>query len=194
MKILQDAIRSGSFLLNVETRDITSILRQTLDFVVDRGLLPIERRTEVEPALLAREHQVSTAIGNAVAVPHAYLDALAEPLIVFVRLARPVNLGAPDGVPTQFLFVLLGPTGGTVEHLETLATVARLMADDEFRYDIRAARDQKGLLAALDRFLARTTAVVATRTGRCERRVGLHRTAVRRRAGRHQATIKALRQ
>ena len=159
MKFLQDAIRNGSFLLNVESRDITSILRQALDFVVDRGLLPADRRSEVESALLARERQVSTAIGNSVAVPHAYFDALDEPLIVFVRLKRPVNLGAPDGVSTQFLFLLLGPTDATVQHLDTLATVARLMADDEFRYDARAAGNQRELLAALDAFLVRTTTI-----------------------------------
>ena len=57
MKFIKDAIRSGSFLLNVEARDITSILRQTLDFVVARGVLPPERRTDVESALLAGERQ-----------------------------------------------------------------------------------------------------------------------------------------
>ena len=98
-------------MLDVDARDIESILQQTLRQVVARGLLPAEHRAAVESALLDRERQVSTAIGNAVAVPHAYLDALTEPLIVFVRLARPINLGAPDGVPTRFVFVLLGPTG-----------------------------------------------------------------------------------
>ena len=50
-------------------------------------------------------------IGNAVAVPHTYLNAFSEPVIIFVRLSHPINLGAPDGVPTRFIFVLLGPTG-----------------------------------------------------------------------------------
>ncbi len=157
MKILQEAIRKGAFLLDVEARDIASILQQTLSQVVARGLLPAKHHHAVESALLDRERVVSTAIGNAVAVPHAYLDALTEPLTVFVRLARPINLGAPDGVPTHFVFVLLGPTGATAEHLDTLATIARLMSDEEFRYDASIARTDKDLLAALDQFTSRTT-------------------------------------
>ena len=85
MKILRDAIRNGYFVLDVDASDMASILQRTLRVIVDRGLLPAAHSGIVEDALLARERQVSTVIGNAVAVPHAYLDELAEPLIVFVR-------------------------------------------------------------------------------------------------------------
>jgi len=156
MKRLRKALIDGSFLLDLDEHDMVSILRRALDFVTARGVLPTERADEVEARLLERELQVSTAIGNAVAVPHTYLSAFSEPVIVFVRLSHPTNLGAPDGVPTRFLFVLLGPSGAQAQHLDTLANIARLMADDEFRYDASVARTQLDLLAALDRFDART--------------------------------------
>ena len=156
MKLLRKALIDGSFLLDLDERDMASTLRRTLDYVVARGVLPIEQRDEVEAALLEREQQVSTAIGNAVAVPHTYLNAFREPVIVFVRLSHPINLGAPDGVPTQFVFVLLGPTATAVQHLDTLANIARLMSDEEFRFDAGQARTQLDLLAALDRFNKRT--------------------------------------
>lgn len=157
MKLLRKALIDGSFLLDLDERDMASILRRTLDFVIARGVLPKEQRDEVEAGLLEREQQLSTAIGNAVAVPHTYLNVFREPVIVFVRLSHPINLGAPDGVPTQFVFVLLGPTGAAVQHLDSLANIARLTSDDEFRYDAGEARTQLDLLAALDRFNQRTT-------------------------------------
>ncbi len=156
MKILRDAIRNGSFVLDVDAGDIGSIIRESLRQITARGLLPAEHSAHVEGALLARERRASTVIGNAVAVPHAYLDELLEPLVVFVRLARPINLGAPDGIPTQFVFLLLGPTGATVAHLDSLATIARLMSDDEFRYSARIAQSSQEVLAALDQFAQRT--------------------------------------
>ena len=156
MKLLRKALIEGSFLLDLDARDMASILRQTIDYVVVRGVLPAEMRDDVEEGLLQREQQVSTAIGNAVAVPHTYLDAFSEPIIVFVRLSHAINLGAPDGVPTRFLFVLLGPTGAAVQHLDSLAGIARLMSDDEFRYDAGTARTQLDFLTALDRFNERT--------------------------------------
>ena len=48
------------------------LLQQSLDKVVARGLLPAQQRIAVEAALLDLERKVSTAIGNAVAVPHAH--------------------------------------------------------------------------------------------------------------------------
>ncbi|MDA1162187.1 MAG: PTS sugar transporter subunit IIA [Planctomycetota bacterium] len=159
MKRLREALDSGSILLDVDARDIESALRKTLDSLVANGRIPAEHRGEVESALLEREGEISTAIGYAMAVPHAYLDVLREPIIVFVRLARPINLGAPDGIPTRFMFLLLGPTGTTADHLETLAAIARVMSNDEFRYEARTARTQSDLVAALDAFIARTAFV-----------------------------------
>jgi len=156
MRFLKKALLEGSFLLDIDARDMRSILRQTLSYVVATGLLSEDKRDEVEDALMEREAWASTAIGNATAVPHAYLDAFKEPIIVFVRLAHPLNLGAPDQVPTQFVFVLLGPTGAATRHLDALANIARLMVDDEFRYEAGVARTQLDLLGAVDQFVKRT--------------------------------------
>jgi mannitol/fructose-specific phosphotransferase system IIA component (Ntr-type) len=156
VRLLRKALIEGSFLLDLDERDMASIIHRALDFVVARGVLPTERRDEVEGRLLEREQEASTAIGNAVAVPHTYLNAFSDPVILFVRLSHPINLGAPDGVPTRFVFMLLGPTGTQAQHLDTLANIARLMSDGGFRYDAGVARTQLDLLAALDRFHARS--------------------------------------
>ncbi len=128
-----------------------------MKYLVARGTVVAAEADELEASLNQREWQVSTAIGNAVAAPYTYLDAVREPTIVLVRLAHALNLGAPDGVPVRFVFVLLGPTGAAAaQHLDSLANIARLVANEEFRYDAGAAKTQIDLLAALDRFAQRT--------------------------------------
>lgn len=156
MRRIEASIRQSLFLLDLDARDFPAIFSATLDHLAAQGTLEPAKREPVLHALLERERQVSTAIGNAVAVLHAYLEGIAEPTVVFVRLARPVNLGAPDGIPTRFVFVLLGPEKATVEYLDTLTMIARLMSDNEFRYDAGAARGQDDLLAALERFTQQT--------------------------------------
>ena len=155
MKLLEKALADGSFVLDLKARNMASVCHQTLNHLIARGQLAVDRRDEVERELLARERQISTAIGHALAVPHVYLDVFEKPLIVFVRLARPLNLGAPDGIPVRFVFLLLGPPGSTVEHLDTLAAIARLMSDDEFRYRAGEARSGEELLEALRDFRRR---------------------------------------
>jgi mannitol/fructose-specific phosphotransferase system IIA component (Ntr-type) len=158
MNLIRKALLEGSVLLDLDVSDLGTIFERTLDHIVFLGLLAADDRHRVEDALLEREEQVSTAIGHAVAIPHAYFECFAEPVIVFVRLKHPLNLGAPDGIPTRFLFILLGPEGVVAEHLDTLTSIARLMSNDDFRFDAAVARDQQDLLAALAHFEARTSA------------------------------------
>ncbi len=156
MQQLIRAFDQGHILLDLDAHDFSSIFHQVVEHLVERELIDPDLAPAVEESLKAREEQVSTAIGHAVAVPHAYLDGIPEHLVLFVRLAHPTNLGAPDGVPTRFLFFLLGSPGAAETHLDTLAQVARLMSDDEFRYEMGEARSSKDLLGALDHFIART--------------------------------------
>lgn len=157
MKLLRKALTDGFYLLELDAHDLTAVFRETVAHLVKKSAVGDQHRGKVENALLEREQLGSTAIGHAVAVPHVYLDCVGEPTIVFVRLANPINLGAPDGIPTHFIFVLLGPPEAAAGHLDTLMTIARLMADDEFRYEAGEAQDQQHLLSALDHFIERTS-------------------------------------
>jgi len=156
MKALRKSLLDGYFLLDLEERNMPSIFRRVVNFLVARDAVLPTQKDKVEASLLAREEVGSTAIGNAVAIPHTYIEEVRSPVIVFVRLAHAVNLGAPDGIPTRFLFFLLGPTEAAAQHLDTLANIARLLADDEFRFDAALAPTQLDLIKAVDRFEERT--------------------------------------
>lgn len=157
MQVLRDCFHPDNVLLDVPAHDLPTVFRVAVQHLVDTGRVDEAEAADVQTALLRRESEASTAIGHAVAVPHVYLPAIKEATVLFVRLEHPINLGAPDGVPTQHLFFLLGPPNATSAHLDTLASVARLMADDEFRYEVGKARTTDDLTASLDSYLQRTT-------------------------------------
>lgn len=156
MKRIQNAFESGYVILDLHVSNIESAIRETVRRIVDLGIVPDQNADEVVAALLQREAEAPTAIGHAAAIPHAYVDGIPQQAVVFVRLEHPVNMGAPDGIPTRFLFFLIGPPGAAAEHLDTLANVARVMSDDEFRYEAILARTQHDLLEALHHFAGRT--------------------------------------
>lgn len=156
MKQLRNAIEQGHIVLDLDASDMPSAIRKTVRHMVTEGILREEAADAVTSTLLRREESTPTAIGHSAAIPHAYLDAIEQQIVFFVRLAHPLNLGAPDRIPTRFVFFLLGPPGSTALHLDTLANVARLMSDDEFRYEAGEAGSDQHLLQALDHFTART--------------------------------------
>lgn len=156
MQLLQDTLTDDAFLLDLDADSFELVVRKALDHLVSRDIVSPNHRPMVEEAIRDREKIVSTAIGNSVAIPHAYLDIIEKPSIVFIRLAHSQNMGAPDGIPTKFFFLLLGPKEHAAEHLDALTEIARLMSDDEFRYDAGRAHSRNDLIDALKSFDRRT--------------------------------------
>ena len=91
--------------------------------------------------LVARERLGSTGLGEGCALPHARVPGLGHTLAAFLRLGKGVDFDAPDHVPVDLVFGLLVPQESTDEHLETLATIARVFADDRVRASVRSAEE-----------------------------------------------------
>lgn len=155
MQFFVNALNDDAFLLNLEAGSLEEVFSATLDHLVSRDLLDPEHQDIVRQALWDREIIASTAIGHSVSIPHAYVTEIKQPLVFFVRLRKPVNLGAPDGIPTRFFYILLGPPDCAAEHLDTLTQIARLMSDDEFRFDVSQAISRNDLIESLSRFVVR---------------------------------------
>ncbi|MDA7937028.1 PTS sugar transporter subunit IIA, partial [bacterium] len=155
MQQLKNAIHNGHFILDLVASDLNTAIEATVKKMVEDGILAEAVSENVCNALLKREQLAPTTIGHGVAVPHVYVEGITTQDVVFVRLNHPLNMGAPDGIPTQFVFFLLGPAGAAAAHLDTLAGIARLMSDDEFRYEIGIAKNVSEIEQALHRFETR---------------------------------------
>lgn len=87
------------------------------------------------------------------------VDFLEKTLSGFVRLSQSVILGdlTEVPVPTRFIFVLLGPTGGTTDFHEIGRAMATLMSDEIFHEVAYRAKNRTHLLAGIDEFLDAVT-------------------------------------
>lgn len=109
------------------------------------GLAP----RQVVEGLMEREKLGSTAMGNGIAIPHARIEGLDRIVGFFVRLERPLDFEAADGLGVDLLFVLLVPEGSGTDHLRALAKVSRLLRDGEVCTKLRATADREALYALL---------------------------------------------
>lgn len=100
-------------------------------------------------ALLEREAQGSTGVGQGVAVPHAQIEGLDGMHAVFVRLDAPVAFDAVDGRPVDLLLALFAPPGDSSQHLRALARVSRLLRRADLREQLRLARSADAIHALL---------------------------------------------
>ncbi|MBN2885676.1 MAG: PTS sugar transporter subunit IIA [Chromatiaceae bacterium] len=100
--------------------------------------------------LLERERLGSTGLGHGIALPHARIREIGEPLGAFVRTAAGIDYDASDGEPVDLAFALLVPEEANDEHLRLLARLAGLFSDPLNRARLREAEDAEALLKLLD--------------------------------------------
>lgn len=99
---------------------------------------PAMQAADIITSLLAREKLGSTGLGRGIAIPHCRLEGCDQPLGVLMSLATPTDFDAPDDEPVDLLCVLVVPGEASQEHLDILATLARLFSQDELCDALRA--------------------------------------------------------
>ncbi len=100
-------------------------------------------------AILAREAQGTTAIGEGMAIPHAKTDAVAHPALAAMTVPDGVDYDAPDGKPSTLLFMIAAPADGDV-HLEVLSRLMTMLMDLDFRAKLIAAQTPEAFLDTID--------------------------------------------
>ena len=98
-------------------------------------------RNVVFDSLFAREKLGSTGLGQGVAIPHGRVKGLRDAVAAFVKMQNPIPFDAPDGLPVNFIFVLLVPERATDLHLQILSELAQMFSDRPFRERLLAAGD-----------------------------------------------------
>lgn len=85
-------------------------------------------------ALCAREHVLSTAVGNGISLPHARSPIVKnenDQRICVVYLKEPISMNAPDERDVFVMFVLL--TQNSQVHLKVISSLATLFRSPKFR-------------------------------------------------------------
>ncbi len=90
-------------------------------------------------ALWRREQAASTAIGHGIALPHARVSGIDQPILLLARTRQPIVFGAPDGRPVSILLAIVVPEHANDDHLQILALAAERLSSEALRARLRAA-------------------------------------------------------
>ncbi len=119
---LLDVLASRLFLRNMRAtsrREAISELTGAVSEVVGLDAGALER------AVWAREEALPTGIGNGVAIPHARIPELDEPVVAAGFSETGVDFDAPDGKLANLIFLILTPEKDPASQLELGADIAR---------------------------------------------------------------------
>lgn len=99
--------------------------------------------------LMERESLGSTGIGNGLAFPHALLDGLGDPVIVFGRSRTGIPFDSRDGMPVHLIMLIIADSGSLEMYLKVLARLTRLLKDVSLRKRLIFAENETSLLDIL---------------------------------------------
>jgi len=128
---------------------------ESISSLLGSGAIGIDP-TDIFYQLVERERLGSTGLGYGVALPHGRLQSnmqnastLDLTLGCFIKLEQGVNFDSPDAKPADLLFGLLVPEQCTDEHLQVLATLAKMFSDTDFCDQLRQCQSNEELYAHL---------------------------------------------
>ena len=149
MLCIKEMMHENLVLLDIEAEGKYDALRNIASRLQRQGVIPENAEKEFYLRLEKKEMQSSTAVGNGIAIPHVYFEAVPKPVIVFVRFARPIDYNAPDGEPVDKIFLLMGPKRDNTEYLRILARLAHLFKDNDFHRKLSEALSAEAVLNAV---------------------------------------------
>lgn len=109
----------------------------------------LDERT-LSDAIMERENLGSTGYGRGTAFPHARVEGAKTVKAVFARLSSPIDFDAIDTKPVDLVFMLISPETDGADHLTALATLSRILKNDDTCDKLRKAKSKEEIYAILN--------------------------------------------
>ncbi len=103
----------------------------------------------IESLAWEREKVVATGIGHGVAIPHARIEGIKEPIVAIGVSEAGVDFDAPDGQPAHVVFLLVTPHDDPAAQLELSANISHLFRNPRCLERVIRAKNFTETLAAL---------------------------------------------
>ncbi|HKQ49714.1 MAG TPA: cation:proton antiporter [Phycisphaerae bacterium] len=130
---LADAVANGGIVLELVAKTREQCIRELVE-AIPRNKLPSEvTKLQIVNLTLAREEELSTDLGNGIAIPHARCPKLAAPLVVFGRSTEGVVFSPAAQELVRLLFLLVTPAEQPEAQLALLGQLAKIAATDASR-------------------------------------------------------------
>ncbi|MBN2592500.1 MAG: PTS sugar transporter subunit IIA [Sedimentisphaerales bacterium] len=129
--ILTQILQPDCIKVPVENQDKEAVITELVD-LLDSNVLLLDRDTALD-AVMTRERIQSTGTGAGIAIPHGKCNAVKE-LVMAIGIAHePIDFNSIDSKPVTTPILPVSPADQTGPHIQALATISRLMLNEEFR-------------------------------------------------------------
>jgi fructose-specific phosphotransferase system IIA component len=143
---LADILTHEQILPDLQATNRWEAIDELINNLVTTGKIKPEHRDAISAVVKKRETSMSTGIGFGIGIPHASTDLIYEVVGSFGRSKKGVNFDALDNQPVNLVMLFLVPQGQFQKHLHTLANIAKLLHNKEFRQALETSPDADAMV------------------------------------------------
>jgi fructose-specific phosphotransferase system IIA component len=147
---LPDLLKEKYIELDLKEKEKTKLIAELVDIFAKPSR--IKDGKALFKAILEREKLGSTAIGNGIAIPHAKIKGVKEPLLILGRLPEGVDFNALDGEKTYLFFMLVSSQEEVGLHLKILAKISHLVKDKFVVERLKKIKDKHEIFEIISGF------------------------------------------
>ena len=144
---ITNLLSKKAIMLNADITDKNEAIEALIEMHDKAG--NISNKEKYREDILAREAESTTSVGEGIAIPHAKSGAVIKPGLAAMTVKDGIDYGAPDGKPSNLLFMIAAPQNGDL-HLEVLSRLMTLLMDLELRKKLLAAGTKDEFLTIID--------------------------------------------
>jgi fructose-specific phosphotransferase system IIA component len=148
---LADILSPEQIIPDLKATNRWEAIDELIQVLVKCGKIRAEDSQSIASVVKRRETSMSTGIGFGIGIPHASTDLVSDAIGAFGRSEKGVNFDSLDNQPVKLVVLFLVPQGQFQKHLHTLANIAKLLHQKEFRQELENAKDSETLYKIIKR-------------------------------------------
>lgn len=141
---LDKYLRPDTIFLSLKAFTKQQIFEELVDKLYKNKI--IDNKKLVLEKLLKREELGSTALAEGIALPHALIPGLSQPIIALGVHEQGINFDYPEGPLTYVFLMILGSEDNPGQQLKILAHICRLIKETDFVNQIKRATTPQEVL------------------------------------------------
>jgi fructose PTS system EIIBC or EIIC component len=139
-----------TILLSLSANSKLDAIEELVDVLERAGKITDQK--VFKDAIIRREEQSTTGVGDGIAIPHAKTSVVKDAAIVFGRSHAGVDYESLDGQPAHLFFMIAAPEGANNTHLEALARLSTILMKADAREKLLGAESADDVLDIIDSY------------------------------------------
>lgn len=150
MQKKRDVIKNENILFNLKVENYNETIEELTKILYKNK--DVKNKEEFIKAVLERENEVSTNIGDGIAIPHGKSDNVNNSTVALAVLKEPINwkLESEEKVKYVFMLAIKEEDKGN-EHLRILAELSSHLMDDSFIKEFKSAKNETEIFKIINK-------------------------------------------